>query len=90
MNDTRTTNPTPADTMLHYDYVAQCWVRFGYVEQCGHRVPSPACYACTRAGEHHTCGVGCEPSYPIGAKCGCIGHRDACECSRPGAPTVLR
>lgn len=44
---------------LHYDYDAQCWVRNGYVAECGHLTRSPACYACDHAGDRHACHAGC-------------------------------
>lgn len=41
----------------HYDYANQCWISAaGRVERCGHaRLDQDGCYACSHAGEPHTC-----------------------------------
>lgn len=46
---------------VDYCYTVQAWIVAGKVHPCGHRQPSPGCYACAHAGEPHAyCGDGCQ------------------------------
>ncbi len=55
MTDIRpdTTLPT-----VWYDYIAQCWIKNGVVQPCGHPASMPSC---CYAGEH--AGERCDPAH---------------------------